>query len=203
MTEVSRGQSVRASRGMALFWLITGLIGWVTSFLLFLEWLGQLDGSNHAVVSCTLSVIVSCTPNLLSPAGNLLGFSNSIIGITAFTAPVIVGMATLAGGAFKRWFWALFNVGILGGFCLVQFFAYFSIFVGGHLCPWCMCVWLATIPMFWYTTGWTLKSGVWGSWLKGLGSTIFSWGWVITLAHYALIAVLAEIVLHAIESIFG
>ena len=45
-----------------------------------------------------------------------------------------------------------------------------SIFVLGTLCPWCMLVWLVTIPLFWVVTLRNAREGVFGSRLTGLGS---------------------------------
>lgn len=193
---------IAAPKPMAFVWIVVGAVGWVTSLLLFLEYVAQLNHQTP-LISCTLSVIVSCTPNLLAPAGNLLGFSNSIIGITTFPILGVVGFATLAGGSFSKWFWRLYHLGVIGSFALVCFFSYYSVFVAGKLCPWCMCIWLVVIPNFWFTTGWVLRRGVWGKQLRKVGAALFSWAWVVTLVHYALIVVLAEAILHALESIFA
>lgn len=201
-TRSSIADKIAGSKGLAITWIIVGAIGAITSLLLYLEYVGQLNNETP-LISCTLSVIVSCTPNLLAPAGNLLGFSNSIIGMSTFPLLIAIGTATLAGGSFKKWFWRLYHLGIIGSFGLVLFFSYFSIFVGGKLCPWCMCIWLVVIPNFWFTTGWMLKQGIWGQRLRRFGRGLSSWAWVVTLVHYALIVILAEVVLHAIQSIFG
>ncbi len=191
------------SRGLAIYWIISAALGWVTSFLLFLEYLAQLKDENP-IVNCTFSVIVSCTPNLLSPGGNLLGFTNSIFGVTLFLGPLFAGVSSLAGGRMQRWYWRTFVAFIAAAFIFVHVLAYRSVFEYGSLCPWCMVVWLVTIPLFWVTLGWALRSGVFGSadWVAQVGRVISGWAWVIVIVNYLVIALSAELKLQVIESLF-
>lgn len=195
---------VDVSRGMAFFWIIAAIWGWVVSFLLFLEYLGQLKHENP-IVNCTFSVIVSCTPNLLSPGGNLLGFTNSLFGVTLFLGPLFAGVTVLAGGRMRAWYWRVFVGFIAAAFVFVHFLAYRSVFEYGTLCPWCMVVWLVTIPLFWVTLGWAGWAGVLGSaeWIRRSASVILSWSWVIVLIDYLVIALAAELKLQVIESLFA
>jgi uncharacterized membrane protein len=200
----SRRQPLLVSppRALAVFWVAAGVVGWVVSFLLYLEYVGQLTDS-EPIVSCTFSVVVSCGPNLLSPGGNLLGFSNSIIGITAFLGPVLAGVGVLAGGAFHRWYWRAFATGVAAAFVLVHVFAWRSVFEYGVLCPWCMIVWLAVIPLFWATLGWALRDGVLGRGpvVRTAGSAISSWLGVVVFVDYLLIAVTAQVRLDVLQSL--
>ncbi len=141
---------------------MAGALGGIVAFLLYLEYIGQLTDA-APLISCAISPIVTCGPNLLSPGGNLLGFSNSIIGIVLFGGPVYAGVSALAApGGLRPWYWRVYGLFVLGGFLLVHFFAWRSVFEYGSLCPWCMIVWLVTIPLFWFTLGWSLRDGVWG-----------------------------------------
>ncbi|MBZ4486794.1 Vitamin K epoxide reductase [Microbacterium sp. cx-55] len=190
------------ARATAIFWIVAGLIGEAVSFLLYLEYVGQLTGAD-AIVSCQLSVIVTCGPNLLSPGGNLLGFSNSIIGIVMFLGPVYAGVSALAAsGGHRLWFWRVYQCFLAAGFALVHLFAYRSIFEYGSLCPWCMIVWLVTVPLFWVTLGWTLRAGVWGVGSRGFGQWLRSWAPLIAIVNLALIAVVAQVRLDALGSLF-
>lgn len=202
MTDSPATVGVRPPTRLAVFWIIAGLFAGATSFLLYLEYIGQLTGAD-ALVSCELSVVVTCGPNLLSPGGNLLGFSNAIIGITMFLGPLYAGVSALAApGGLRAWYWRTYALFVLAGFLLVHFFAYRSIFEYGSLCPWCMTVWLATIPLFWFTAGWTLRAGVWGDRLRGLGERLSSWAILVTVLDYALIIVLAQVRLDVLGSFF-
>jgi uncharacterized membrane protein len=187
---------------LAVFWIVGGILGAVVAFLLYLEYIGQLTGAD-AIISCQWGVLVTCGPNLLSPGGNILGFSNSIAGMVLFLGPVYAGVSELASpSGLRRWYWRTYGIFVAGAFVLVHYFAFQSIFVYGSLCPWCMIIWLVTIPLFWFTTGWMLRDGVWteAPAARRVGSVIFSWALLATVLDYALIAVTAQLRLDLLGS---
>ncbi len=189
-------------RGLAVFWIVAGVLGGVVSFLLYLEYIGQLTGATP-IVSCSISPVVTCGPNLLSPGGNLLGFSNSIIGVTLFLGPIYAAVSAFAApGGLRLWYWRVYMLAIAGAFALVHFFAWRSVFEYGSLCPWCMVVWLVTIPLFWFTLGWSMREGMWGAGLRAFGRGVHSWALLITVVDYALIAVAAQLRLDVLGSLF-
>lgn len=191
----------RPGRGLAVFWIVAGFVAWIVSFLLYREYTGQLMGAD-ALITCDISPIVTCGPNLLSPGGNLLGFSNSIIGLVLFVGPVYAGVSALASPqGMRAWYWRVFGVFVLGGFLLVHFFAYRSVFEYGSLCPWCMVVWLMTIPLFWTVLGWSLREGLWGSGGRRVGAFVLSWLPLIVLLDYVVIAVAAQLRLDVLGSL--
>lgn len=191
----------RPGRALSIFWIVAGLVAWVVSFLLYREYVGQLTGAD-ALISCDISPIVTCGPNLLSPGGNLLGFSNSIIGIVLFVGPIYAGVGALASPhGMRAWYWRVFGVFVLGGFLLVHFFAYRSVFEYGSLCPWCMVVWLMTIPLFWTVLGWSLREGLWGAGARRAGALVLSWLPLIVLLDYVVIAVAAQLRLDVLGSL--
>lgn len=193
--------ALRPGRGIAIFWIVAGLLGWVVSFLLYHEYIGQLTGAD-ALISCDISPIVTCGPNLLSPGGNLLGFSNSIIGIVLFLGPVYAGVGALAArGGLAPWFWRVYALFVAGAFVFVHVLAYRSVFEYGSLCPWCMVVWLVTIPLFWSVLGWTLRAGVWGTSPTRIGEVVLSWLPLIVVLDYVVIAVAAQLRLDVIGSL--
>lgn len=194
-------ETLRPSRALSIWWIVAGFAGWVVSFLLYHEYIGQLSGGD-ALISCNISPIVTCGPNLLSPGGNLLGFSNSIIGMVLFTGPIFAAVAALAAPAgLRAWFWRTFALFVTGAFLLVHLFAYRSVFEYSSLCPWCMIIWLVTIPLFFTVAGWTLREGVWGGGRR-LGAVIMSWLPLIVLIDYLLIAVSAQLRLDVLGSLF-
>lgn len=203
MTTVERSgtRTLRPPVGLAIFWIAGAAAAWVVSFLLYLEYIGQLTDQDP-LITCAFSVVVTCGPNLLSPAGNLLGFTNAIIGLTLFLGPVFAGVSALAApGGLRLWYWRVYGVFLLGGFVLVHVFAWRSVFEFGSLCPWCMVVWLMTIPLFWFTLGWMLRDGVWGPPAK-LGAVILSWAPLITVIDYAVIAIAAQVRLDVLGTLF-
>ncbi len=194
----------RPGRGLAVWWIVAGALGGTVAFLLYLEYIGQLTGATP-LISCSISPIVTCGPNLLSPGGNLLGFSNSILGIMLFFGPIYAGVAALAAPAgLRAWFWRVYTAFVAAAFVFVHVLAYRSVFEYGSLCPWCMVIWLVTIPLFWTVLGWTLRSGVWGRASGGrrTGQVLLSWLPLIVVVDYLVIAVVAQVRLDVIGSLF-
>jgi len=194
-------RTFRPGRGLATFWIAAGAVAWTVSFLLYQEYIGQLSGADP-LITCDISPLVTCGPNLLSPGGNLLGFSNSIIGMTLFLGPVFAGVSALAAPqGLRAWFWRVYGAFVLGGFALVHVFAYRSVFEYGSLCPWCMVVWLMTIPLFWSVLGWSLREGVWGRMPRPAGALILSWLPLIVVLNYVVIALAAQLHLDILGSL--
>lgn len=183
----------RPRTGAAIAWIVLGVVAWTVSFLLYQEYIGQLRDENP-ILSCDISPFITCGPNLLSPAGNLLGFTNAILGMVLFLGPVFAGVGVLASpGGMRAWYWRVFVLFVAGGYLFVHVLAYRSIFEFGSLCPWCMVVWLMTIPLFWSVAGWTLASGVWGAAPRRLGALIGDWLVLIVILNYLVIAVAAQL----------
>ena len=173
--------------------LALGIVGWFASFQLLTEYIKTLTEPNY-VPNCNLSVIVTCGPNMDSWQGSVLGFSNTIIGVAAFMAPIIVGVAVLAGARFTQWFWVVYRIGLLGGLIFISWLAYQSIFRLGTLCPWCMVVWLVMIPLFWLTLTQPEAAGMVSTSdrTRQRARAIRTWVWVGIAVYYVVIAALAQ-----------
>lgn len=182
------------SVAFAVFTVIAGAIGWFASFELLTEYIKTLQNPDY-IPNCSVSILVTCGPNMASWQGALLGFSNTIIGVAAFVAPIAVGVALLAGARFAPWFWVIYQIGLLGGFALVTWLFVQSVFVLGTLCPWCMVVWTVTIPLFWITLFRPYAVGdiPVSPGLQRVFARCFSWSWVIILVCFAAIAFLAQL----------
>src|SRR5690349_12517134 len=134
-------------------WLlvITGVIGWLASGTLVLEKLEVLKDPNHTTV-CDVNPWISCGQVMQTWQSSVFGFPNMFIGIVAFAITITVGMALLAGARFARWYWIGLQTGVTLGFIFVVWLwsqALYSIHI---LCPFCMIVWAAMIPLFVWTT---------------------------------------------------
>ena len=188
---------------LALWLIIAGAIGWWAAFQLMLEKLHGLANPG-AAASCDFSIIVQCSANLDSVQGSLLGFPNPIIGLTAWMAPIVVGFAILAGARFANWFWWLFELGMLLGFVFVIWLISQSIFVLGTLCPWCMVTWLVMIPSYYAVTIHVFRSGALPVSAKTRRGADRMMGWVpvFTGVSYAIIAVIAELRLGVLATLF-
>jgi uncharacterized membrane protein len=190
----------RRPLALAVLLIITGIIGWYASFALTIDKILVLKNP-EADLDCNLSVLVQCGVNLGSWQGEIFGFPNPLIGLGTFVVPITVGVALLAGATFARWFWAGLNLGVLGAFGFTLWLAYQSIFNLGSLCPWCMIVWSAVIPMFWGLSLSNAKAGVWGRRLMPLGSRLIIWVPAITVATYLVIATVAQIRLDVVSTL--
>jgi uncharacterized membrane protein len=181
-------------RGLAIFLIVAGVIGWIAAFALTLDKFRLLQDPN-AQLGCNLSILVQCGVNLNSWQGAILGFPNPIIGLAAWIAPIAVGVAVLAGAQFARWFWIAFNVGLLGALGFVIWLISQSIFVLGTLCPWCMVTWSVTIPSFIAVTAFTLRNGIIPAApaVRRIAAVVSSWIVVVTLACYVVVAVIAQL----------
>ncbi|WZH36328.1 MAG: vitamin K epoxide reductase family protein [Microbacterium enclense] len=192
--------SVPARRPVVVaIWLVfAGVVGWWAAFSLTMERFAQLTNPGEAA-SCDFSVLVQCSANLQSPQGSVFGFPNPIIGLTAWAAPIVVGMALLAGARFARWFWALFWVGFAFALTFVIWLISQSIFVLGTLCPWCMVTWSVVIPSFFVVTLHVLREGVIPvARVRSIADRLMPWVPLMTLAAFVVIAVLAQLRLNVL-----
>ncbi|MFB2556280.1 vitamin K epoxide reductase family protein [Herbiconiux liangxiaofengii] len=188
--------------GLALLLIVAGVLGWYSSFDLTLEKIQTLINPDY-VPSCNISPLVTCGPNMASSQGSVFGFPNPIIGVAAFVAPIVVGMAILAGARFAKWFWVLFNLGFVAAVAFIVWLMSVSIFVLGTLCPYCMLVWASVIPMFWYVTAYNVKQGHFGNGRSSreVAAVVYPFVWTLVLLSYLVVVVLAQLRLDAVTTI--
>lgn len=194
-------QASTRARGFAIWLVIAGVIGWTAAFALTMERFHLLMDPT-AIASCDFSPLVQCTRNLESAQGSVFGFPNPILGLAGWVAPIVVGMAILAGARFARWFLWLFWAGMAFAFAFVCWLIGQSIFVLGTLCPWCMVTWVVTIPTFYAVTVHLLRTGAVGAGARRIGRKAMVWVPLAAFATFAIIAVMAELRLDVIASVF-
>lgn len=189
--------------GYALLLVVCFAFGIWAAFQLTLDKFAVLEHPD-ATLSCNISPFIQCSKNLGSAQGSVFGFPNPLIGLMAWIAPLVVGAALLAGARFDRWFWALFNLGTLGGWVFVCWLQYQSIEVLHTLCIWCMLTWSVMIPLFWVTTFRNLATGVYGAGAPArIGAVLLRWSPVVVIANYLVIAVAAQLQFDLIHFFFG
>lgn len=191
---MSESVAPRRPTVLAVWLIIAGVVGWWAAFSLTMERFRQLmDGGQAA--SCDFSVLVQCTANLKSWQGSVFGFPNPIIGLAAWIAPIVVGVAILAGARFTRWFWIVFWLGIVGALAFVIWLISQSIFVLGTLCPWCMVTWSVVIPTFFAVTLHVLREGILpvGRKTRDAAASLMAWVPLMALGGYVVVAVLAQL----------
>jgi uncharacterized membrane protein len=185
--------------GLGIFLILAGLAGLTASMnLTFDDVNSKITG---AAQTCDFSLFVQCSKNLGSWEGSLFGFPNPLIGLGAFTVPLVIGIAILFGANFRRWFWIAFNLGVVFAIALVIFLIGTSIYVLGTLCLWCALVWTFTIPMFWTVSLFNLKTGNIrvGPRARKVFASAYSWVPLISLVSYIVVAVLFQARLNILQ----
>lgn len=185
----------RPVRGYAALLILTGIIGWMSSFALTMDKFHLLEDPDGQL-TCDFNILVQCSANLNSWQGSVFGFPNSLVGLAAFTVPIVLGLALLAGARFARWFWWGFLSGTFLGFVWVLWFMSQSFFEIGKLCPWCTTMWIAMIPLFVVTLIRVLRDHTGGSErYRRVMNEVSNWTWVILVALYLILALLIHIFL--------
>ncbi|GAB7185541.1 vitamin K epoxide reductase family protein [Kitasatospora sp. Ki12] len=180
-----------ASRPFAWLLLIGGAVGLFASAVLTLDKIRLLKDPSY-VPNCNINPIISCGSIMRSDQAEAFGFPNSLIGLVAFGVVVAVGAGLLAGATYRRWFWLGLQAGTVFGVGFVTWLMYQALYRIGALCPYCMVVWAAVIPLFWYTTLHNLRSGVIpvGPRLRVVVREAARYHWVVPGLWYAVIALL-------------
>jgi uncharacterized membrane protein len=144
------GIRLRANK-LALLFMSAGVLGFIASFVLTVDKFKILQDPSYKP-ACSINPILSCGSVMQSDQASLFGFANSMLGIAAFAALAAVGLAIFAGATFKRWFWQLMQLAAVGGLVFSHWLIYQSLYSLGTLCPYCIVVWVVTIPTFLYLT---------------------------------------------------
>jgi uncharacterized membrane protein len=175
---------------LARIFVIAGAIGWFASVALLVERVQSLQDPTKNP-SCDISPFVSCGALFDRWQASLFGFPNALLGVAGFVVPIVIGVGILAGAHFKNWFWRSTVIGIGIAWIFITWLFTQSIYNIGVVCPYCLVVWAATIPMWWTVLIVTIVQGCWGLKIRKIVS---SWGVsylpVIVILNYGVIAIL-------------
>jgi uncharacterized membrane protein len=175
---------------LARIFVIAGAIGWFASVALLVERVQSLQDPTKNP-SCDISPFVSCGALFDRWQASLFGFPNALLGVAGFVVPIVIGVGILAGAHFKNWFWRSAVIGIGIAWIFITWLFTQSIYNIGVVCPYCLVVWAATIPMWWTVLIVTIVQGCWGLKIRKIVS---SWGIsylpVIVILNYGVIAIL-------------
>ncbi|MCU0268584.1 MAG: vitamin K epoxide reductase family protein [Acidimicrobiales bacterium] len=141
-----------------MLFTVCGVIGFAAASVLLVEKVALLEDPSY-VPSCSINPILSCGSIMRTEQAEVFGFPNPMIGIAGFAMVTTTGVAVLAGAAMRHWYWRGLQAGVTFGVVFVHWLAFQSLHRIGALCPYCMVVWAVTIPLFWYTTLYNLRSG--------------------------------------------
>jgi uncharacterized membrane protein len=177
-----------ASRGLGWLYVVGGAVGLAGSFALIVEKLQKLANPGY-VPTCSINPIISCGSVMDSAQAAVFGFPNPLIGVAAFPVVVTAGVAVLAGFRPPRWFWLGMQVGTTFAVGFIHWLVVQSLYEIGALCPYCMVVWVVTIPLFWYTTLHNLAVGNFGGG-KTVGAALAQFHSLVLVVWYLVIVVL-------------
>lgn len=180
-------------RRLAWGFVSGGLAGLVASAVLLIERIRLAENGDY-VPTCSINPIISCGSIMESAQASLLGFPNPLIGVATFPVLVTTGAVMLAGGRVARWYWLGLQAGVTAGFGLIAWLVFQSLYRIGALCPYCMVVWAAVIPLFWYVTLRNLAQGIFGQVAAGSRATAVVSEWhapVLLAAYLAVVTVIA------------
>jgi uncharacterized membrane protein len=153
-----QNKASRLNRYLPWLLIIGGLVAMIASIMLSIEVFNRLKNPDFSPI-CNLNPILSCTSVADSSQAHAFGFPNYFIGIAGYAAVAAIGVAILAGGKFKRWFWQATEAGLFLAIVFLTWLQFETLYRIGALCIFCMIVWAATIPMFWYVTLYNLREG--------------------------------------------
>jgi uncharacterized membrane protein len=165
---VMKKSTITLERTLPILFIVGGIIGFLASFILSIDKFKLLENP-HFHPLCSINPVISCVSVASTPQASAFAFPNMFMGIAGFAMVITVGMAMLAGGKFKPWFWRLFNLGPLFGIIFIHWLFFQSVYRINALCIYCMIVWSVTTPIFWYTTLFNLrqKNLPTPKWLRG------------------------------------
>jgi len=188
--------------------LIGGALGWWASLHLLMDYIDSLKDSSF-VPSCNLSAVVNCAQNFSSGYGSIFGFSNTAIGLTLFTIPIVLGVLILSGMRFPQRIFLGYSFGLLGGIVLISYLQHASFFDLKTLCLYCLLIWSVTIPLFWASLSASLRpaevvldeDGEEQS--RGILGIIAENWWLFALVHLAAVLAIGEFSIGAMSNLMG
>lgn len=180
--------------GYGIWLIVASVVGWFAAFQLTIEKFVIMENP-EASLSCDISPFIQCGKNLLSWQGSVFGFPNPILGLTGWMAPLVIGVAVLAGARFPRWFWATFGAGITFAFGFVCWLISQSIYDLVVLCPWCMVTWAVTIPTFFATMLHLTRNGTFtrNEKVQERAGSLMAWVPLAAIVAYAIIIAMAQL----------
>ncbi|EXF24938.1 membrane protein [Nesterenkonia sp. AN1] len=177
---------IAGTRSVGLWLLLTSVVGAVASGLLMHERI-QLWQDADYTTACDINPWVSCGLVMDSWQASSFGFPNIFLGVIGFPMAILVAVTILGRVQLPRWYW----IGLQAGVSFAMLFCIWlwsqAVFVIGALCPYCMVVWAAVIPMFVIVTTRNIATGVLpvGPGLKKLSA---DWWWVVIVLIYLVVA---------------
>ncbi len=182
----SPGPLVATSRGWLM--LVAGAVGLTASLTLTVEKIRLLSDPAY-VPSCNLNPVLSCGSVMGTGQASVLGFPHSLGGIVAFTVMLVSGLLAVSKVALPRWYWTGLAIGVLAGAGFVHWLIFVSLYRIGALCPYCMVVWAATIPLLVGVAPIAFPP----TRPRSIAGVLYRWRWSLTALWFVTVIVLISI----------
>ena len=174
----------------AILVLICSLVGIVASVGLLLSERSLLKNPDEAL-SCDINPLVGCSDFLTSQYNTaFFGIPNAIWGLAFFSGMAGLAFAWLAHAHFATWLWRLISLAMAGASAWLIWFWHVSFFDKGTMCPFCLATWCVTIPLIIHTWIRAAQGGHLPC-TPTVRGVLVHWRWVIVLAIYLLVIILA------------
>ncbi|MBF6620500.1 MAG: vitamin K epoxide reductase family protein [Patulibacter sp.] len=151
MTDRRTGGLPTGERWLGVLLLVAGIVGLVAAFALAIEKQRLLENPFY-VPACSLGEAVDCGAVMRSAQATTFGVSNAFIGLAGFGGLLATGLLVATGARLTTAYRVLLQIGLTFAVVLVHWLIFHALYRIGALCPFCMAVWAATIPSFWYVT---------------------------------------------------
>ncbi|TRW44477.1 vitamin K epoxide reductase family protein [Georgenia yuyongxinii] len=177
-----------------LGWVLTigGALGlWAAVMLVLSEITVAADPD--ATLACDFNPLVGCGEFITTWQAHVLGPPNAVVGTAAFGAVLAVGLMLLAGARVARWFWLALTTGVSLGMIWVLWFQVQALFVIKGLCPYCLVVWTAMIPVFVHVWARSVQGGHVRAGERLRRALVLD-RWLIVGAWYAVVVAAAVVV---------
>ncbi|GAA2559306.1 vitamin K epoxide reductase family protein [Mycolicibacterium diernhoferi] len=180
-TDTSAGRSgVRRSSAIGV--LIAGVLGLAAAAALTVEKIEILIDPSY-IPSCSLNPVLSCGSVMITPQASVFGFPNSLIGIVGFTVVLVTGVLAVARVSLPRWYWAGLAIGTALGTVFVHWLIFQSLYRIGALCPYCMVVWVVTIPLLVIAASIALRADT----ATGVAGALYQWRWSLVALWFTAV----------------
>ncbi|MFR0354248.1 vitamin K epoxide reductase family protein [Streptomyces sediminimaris] len=187
-TKTRRPHTLGASRRTGWAMVTAGAVGWLASFQLTVDdWRLLRDPAYRP--PCNISPVVSCGSVMSSAQGHVFGFPNMLLGLGAFAAVTVLGIAVLSGARLHRRLWLALDAGALAGVVFVHWLIVESLYELDKICPYCAVVWVVTIALFWYVTLHCLEQAIVPV-PRSVMQLVRETHWMLLAAWYGVIALL-------------
>lgn len=151
MTDRRAGGLPAGERWLGVLLLVAGIVGLVAAFALAIEKQRLLENPFY-VPACSLGDAVDCGAVMRSAQATTFGVSNAFIGLAGFGGLLATGMLLTSGARLTTAYRWVLQIGLTFAVVLVHWLIFHALYRIGALCPFCMAIWAATIPSFWYVT---------------------------------------------------